>query len=192
MVFSQRKIPVAEKDYLPETERPKAVFWARIQIAIHLATWVTALTMALIGMGWKSMIPLLLIGLPRVYGCWHMVMMGLLQHGGLAEDVLDHRLNSRTAYINPISGWIYWNMQYHIEHHMFPMVPYHALPKLHALIKDDLPPPNTSIANAYREMWTAVIRPRKEPGYYHKKELPSSAQPYRDELHQVVPDRSHG
>ena len=40
--------------------------------------------------------------------------------------MLDHRLNSRTVYMNPISRFIYWNMNYHIEHHMFPMVPYHA------------------------------------------------------------------
>lgn len=179
-----------EKDYLPESERPKAVFWARVHMLVYLATGVTALGMAAAGMGWASVIPLLLIGLPRIYGCWHMVMMGLLQHGGLAEDVIDHRLNSRTVYINPISGWIYWNMQYHIEHHMFPMVPYHALPRLHALIKDDLPPPNTSIADAYREMWAAVMRQRQDPGYYFRKDLPPTARPYRDELHQYVPDRS--
>ena len=78
-------------------------------------------------------------------------MIGLLQHGGLADNVLDHRLNSRTVYMNPISRFIYWNMNYHVEHHMFPMVPYHALPRLHALIKDDLPPPNPS-------MWTPIAR----------------------------------
>jgi fatty acid desaturase len=44
--------------------------------------------------------------------------------------------------MNPVSRFIYWNMNYHVEHHMFPMVPYHALPRLHATIKDDLPPPN--------------------------------------------------
>lgn len=179
-----------EMDYMPKAERPKAVFWARVHLAIHGATWAVALGMFVAGMGWASLIPPLLIGLPRIYGCWHMVMMGLLQHGGLAEDVLDHRLNSRTVYINPISAWIYWNMQYHVEHHMFPMVPYHALPKLHALIKDDLPPPNTSIADAYREMWGAVMRQRKDPGYYVRKELPPTARPYRDELHQYVPDRT--
>jgi fatty acid desaturase len=70
-----------------------------------------------------------------------MVMCGHLQHAGLAENVLDHRLNTRTVYMNPISRFIYWNMNYHIEHHMFPMVPYHALPRLHEVIKADLPPP---------------------------------------------------
>ena len=36
-------------------------------------------------------------------------------------------------------------MNYHVEHHMFPMVPYHALPRLHELIKHDLPAPTPSI-----------------------------------------------
>ena len=90
-----------------------------------------------------SILPLMLIGLPRLYGAWHHVMTGLLQHGGLADNVIDHRLNSRTVYMNPVSRFIYWNMNYHVEHHMFPMVPYHALPKLHEMIKHDLPAPNT-------------------------------------------------
>ena len=46
------------------------------------------------------------------------------QHAGLAEDVLDHRLNTRTVYLNLINRYLYWNMGFHIEHHMFPMVPY--------------------------------------------------------------------
>ena len=41
----------------------------------------------------------------------------------------------RTVYMNPVLRFLYWNMNYHIEHHMFPMVPYHALPKLHEEMK---------------------------------------------------------
>jgi fatty acid desaturase len=159
-------------------------------MAIYAATALVALAMLLAGMGWKSTIPFLLIGGPRVYGCWHMVMTGLLQHGGLAEDVVDHRLNSRTLYMNPVSRWIYWNMNYHVEHHMFPMVPYYSLPQLHALIKHDLPEPNSSIWDAYREMFTAVMRQRREPGYYLKRALPPTARPYRESLHVAVPERA--
>ena len=65
----------------------------------------------------------MIIGLPRMYGAWHGVLTGLLQHGGLADNVTDHRLNSRTVLMNPVSRFIYWNMNYHVEHHMFPMVP---------------------------------------------------------------------
>jgi fatty acid desaturase len=179
-----------EQDYIPRSEWRKVVFWARVHMAIYAATALATVAMLATGWGWKSAIPFLLIGGPRLYGCWHMVMTGLLQHGGLAEDVLDHRLNSRTVYMNPVSRFIYWNMNYHVEHHMFPMVPYHALPRLHETIKHDLPEPNPSIWAAYREVWQAVLRQRREPGYYLRRILPSGARPYRDDLHQAVPARS--
>ena len=172
-----------ERDYIPATEIPKAISAARVHVAIYAATLIVALWL-------QSFVPFMLIGLPRLYGCWHMYMTGLIQHGGLAEDVVDHRLNSRTCYMNPISRWIYWNMNYHVEHHMFPMVPYHALPKLHELIKDDLPMACPSIWAAYAEMIPAVLRQRYEKGYYLRKDLPATARPYREELHQNVPDRS--
>ena len=125
----------------------------------------------------------MLIGVPRIYGCWHMVMCGHLQHGGLADNVLEHRLNSRTVYMNPISRYIYWNMNYHIEHHMFPMVPYHALPRLHALIKDDLPPPNTSIWDGYKDIIASLKIQHTNPGYFQRRALPPTARPDRDEFH---------
>lgn len=179
-----------EKDYIPESEWPRAIFWARVHMAIYAVTVLVALGMLAAGMGWKATIPFLLVGGPRIYGCWHMVMTGLLQHGGLAEDVLDHRLNSRTVYVNPVTRWIYMNMNYHVEHHMYPMVPYHALPKLHETIKHDLPPPNTSIWDAYKEMIGAVMRQRHDPGYFVKKELPPTARPYLEDLHMTVPERA--
>ena len=48
----------------------------------------------------RSILPLMLFGLPNFYGTWLMVMYGLTQHAGLAENVLDHRLNTRTVYMN--------------------------------------------------------------------------------------------
>jgi fatty acid desaturase len=165
-----------EKTYIPETERGKAITVARWHMAIYIATVALSLYM------W-SFLPLMLVGLPRLYGCWHMVMTGLLQHIGLADNVVDHRLNSRTVYMNPISRFIYWNMNYHVEHHMFPMVPYHALPKLHAMIKDDLPAPNPSILDGYREMIPAFLRQLRNEDYFLKRELPLTAKPYREDFH---------
>ena len=179
-----------ERDYIPAAEWPKVVWWARVHMAVYALTALVALGMLLGGMGWASVIPFLVIGGPRAYGCWHMVMTGLLQHGGLAEDVLDHRLNSRTVLMNPVSRWIYWNMNYHVEHHMVPMVPYYNLPRLHELIKHDLPRPNTGVLDAYREVIPAVLRQRRDPTYYVRRELPPTARPYREDLHSVVPDRA--
>ncbi len=164
-----------ERDFIPASEIPKGVFAARVHVLIYVATIAVALYMG-------SWLPLMLIGLPRMYGCWHMIMTGLLQHGGLAENVLDHRLNSRTVYMNPVSRFLYWNMNYHVEHHMFPMVPYHALPKLHALIKHDLPEPNPSIWSAYAEVIPAWRRQLRYENYFVKRELPPTAKPYREDL----------
>lgn len=165
-----------EKTFVPESEWPRVVRVARISTVIYLATIALALAMG-------SILPLMVIGLPRLYGAWHHVMTGLLQHGGLADNVTDHRLNSRTVYMNPVSRFIYWNMNYHVEHHMFPMVPYHALPKLHAAIRHDLPTPNRSIREGFAEMWPALVRQLKYEDYFIRRELPSTAKPYREDFH---------
>jgi fatty acid desaturase len=102
-----------------------------------------------------------------------------MQHLGLAEDVLDHRLNARTVYLNPVSRFIYWNMNYHVEHHMFPMVPYHALPALHEELKGDLPRPYNGIIETYREIIPTLLRQLKDPNYFVRRELPPTARPFK-------------
>ncbi|MBI1172862.1 fatty acid desaturase [bacterium] len=165
-----------EATYIPKTEVAKVITVARIWTLIYAATIALALAL-------HSILPLMVIGLPRLYGAWHHVLTGLLQHGGLADNVIDHRLNSRTVYMNPISRFIYWNMNYHIEHHMFPMVPYHALPRLHALIKDDLPAPSRSMAAAYAEMWPVLLRQLRNEDCFLRRDLPAAAKPYREDFH---------
>jgi len=91
--------------------------------------------------------------------------------------VLDHRLNTRTVYMNPLFRFLYWNMNYHVEHHMFPMVPYHALPRLHEAIKDDCPAPYPSTIAAYREIIPTILRQVREPSYHVVRQLPSGAKP---------------
>ena len=169
-----------ERTFVPESEWPKVKRAARVHVAIYAATLALAVATG-------SILPLMVIGLPRMYGAWHHVMTGLLQHGGLADNVVDHRLNSRTVLMNPVSRFIYWNMNYHVEHHMFPMVPYHALPRLHEIMKPDLPRPNLSIAEAFREMWPALKRQILNEDYFLKRDLPPTAKPYREDFHQFVP-----
>ena len=157
----------AERTYIPESEFPKIRRNARIVVALYLATIVAAVTL-------QSWIPVFLIILPHFFGTWLMIVHNTTQHAGLAENVLDHRLNCRTVYMNPVSRFIYWNMNYHVEHHMFPLVPFHALPKLHALVKDDCPPPYPSILSAWKEILPTIIRQVKEPTFHVKRRLPES------------------
>ena len=177
--YASGRLQPEERTYIPEAETWKVFLVARVWVTIYLATIALAFWM-------NSILPLMVIGLPRIYGAWHHVLTGILQHAALAEDVLDHRLNSRTVYLNPISRFIYWNMNYHVEHHMFPMVPYHALPKLHEMIKHDLPPPNKSMLDAYREVWPILKKQLKYEDMFLVRKLPSSARPYRAELHEPV------
>lgn len=157
-----------EATYVPESGFPKVYRNARIYLLIYVAVIATAIAT-------KSLLPLMYIGLPSFYGAWFSILCGLTQHLCLAEDVLDHRLNSRTVYMNPIARFMYWEMNYHVEHHMFPMVPYYNLGKLHEALKDDMPKPNSGFYDAYKEIIPALLRQRKDPTYFVKRLLPDSA-----------------
>ena len=160
-----------EASFIPEGERQKVYRVARIWLAIHAAAIGFAL--------WAgSILPVLLIGpLPSMYGAWLHIVFGFTQHGGLAEDVLDHRLNSRSVLMNPVFRFLYWNMNYHVEHHMFPTVPYHRLPELHEELKPYCPPPAPSLIAAYREIIPALLKQVRDPGWYIRRELPAAGRP---------------
>lgn len=169
-----------EATYLRDVDHSAAVLAARIHLSIYAVVIMSAIAMG-------SILPLMLIGLPRMYGAWHHVMTGLLQHLGLAENVSDHRLNTRTVLMNPISRFIYLNMNYHLEHHMFTMVPYYRLPQLHALIKHDLPAPDPSIFAAFRRLLPVLIKQLRYEDAVIIPVLPDAAAPYRDEVNRLRP-----
>lgn len=177
----------AEKTFIPESEFQRVYFRARIYVVIYLSVVVTAVAS-------RSVLPVLLIGGPHLFGTWLMLFYGWTQHAGLAENVLDHRLNCRTVYMNPINRFLYWNMNYHVEHHMFPLVPYHRLPELHAAVKDDCPTPYAGLLAAWREIVPAVLKQVKDPAFYVRRKLPermkaSTSLPQVDgALPDVLPD----
>jgi fatty acid desaturase len=159
------RISEEDKTYIPEMEWPKLVRDARVWGAIYLVVIATAVFT-------KSWLPVLFIGLPSLYGAWLYHFFGLTQHAGMPENVTDHRLNCRTVEMNPVFRFLYWNMNYHAEHHMFPMVPYHALPRLQEAVKNDMPPPYKSTYEAYAEIIPALIRQTSEPQWHVVRPLP--------------------
>jgi fatty acid desaturase/NAD(P)H-flavin reductase/nitrite reductase/ring-hydroxylating ferredoxin subunit len=170
VVHSLGRISPEERTYIPESEFPKVLRKARIYLAIYLvATGVSVYS--------HSVLPLMFIGLPNLFGTWLGACYNLTQHAGMAENVLDHRLNCRTVYMNPINRYLYWNMNYHLEHHMFPLVPYHALPKLHEAVKSDCPAPYPSLFAAWREIVPALLRQIKDPAFHIKRRLPDPKLP---------------
>ncbi|KNG93077.1 fatty acid desaturase [Pseudaestuariivita atlantica] len=169
-----------EEMYVREEDRPRVYRVARIWLAIYGATILLAIAMG-------SILPLMVIGLPRLYGAWHHIMTGVLQHLGLAENVTDHRLNTRTVLMNPFSRFVYLNMNYHVEHHMFTMVPYYHLPALHAAIRGDLPPPAPSIWAAYRRLLPVLWQQLRYRDAVIVPDLPDGAAPYREEVEALRP-----
>jgi fatty acid desaturase len=167
------RLSAEEATFVPETERFRVYRTARIWLAIYVVTIVLAVATG-------SILPLLYIGGPRIYGTFMHIIYGWTQHAGMGENVLDHRLNTRTVHMCLVNRFLYWNMNYHVEHHMFPMVPYHRLPELHQEIKHDLAPAYPSIWAAYKELVPAVLRQLKDPTHYVRRELPAGATPFQD------------
>jgi fatty acid desaturase len=180
ILHASGRIHPEEAVYLRDSDHYLVFRTARIWIVIYVGTIALAL--------WNwSLIPVMLIGLPRIYGAWHHVMTGILQHLGLAENVTDHRLNTRTVMMNPISRFIYLNMNYHVEHHMFTMVPYYNLPRLHDMIKHDLPAAEPSIFGAFRKLLPVLVRQLKYEDAVLVPDLPAGAAPYRPEVEKLRP-----
>jgi Na+-transporting NADH:ubiquinone oxidoreductase subunit F len=152
-------------ELVPESELRRVVWESRVFVAITIAAAGWSVVMA-------SIVPLLFVGLPTIYGAWLFVFFGLTQHAGLREDVLDHRLNTRTVRMNPLFRFLYLNMNYHVEHHLFPSVPYRALPRLHLELADQLAPALPSTWAAYRQIIGALVRQSSDPTHEISLDIP--------------------
>ncbi len=165
------RIAADEQQIIPESEWPKVVTQSRVLLAVHLATVAMAIAT-------RSWLPVLLSIGPSMYGAWFMAYVALTQHVGLAEDVTDFRLNTRTIYMNPVFRFLYWNMNYHLEHHMYPMVPFHSLKALHEEIKNDCPPAYSSTVEVYRSELIPTLRAQlHNPSVYVHRVVPHIPHP---------------
>ena len=94
------RLTADELTFIPASEHRKIIWRARLYALIYAGVVGLALYH-------RTILPLMLIGLPNLYGSWLMPIYGYTQHAGLAENVLDHRLNCRTVYMNVINRYLY-------------------------------------------------------------------------------------
>ena len=151
------------KECIPQDQKSKCILFSRIYVLIWLLIIFYSIYI-------NSALPIFLFLIPKFFATLNIVW-GLTQHMGLKEDTKDHRHSTRSVRLNPILSFIYWKMEYHIEHHMFPMVPSYNLPKLYELIKDQLPPPQ-SLFEAYSEIIPAIMKKIKNPEYFIPVNVP--------------------
>tara|TARA_B100001093_G_scaffold464075_1_gene480644 strand:+ start:275 stop:1405 length:1131 start_codon:yes stop_codon:yes gene_type:complete len=145
-------------------ERLKAVHWARYLIAVHLSF---ALITVLIGYP----ILILIVSLHPFIGNWLRYFVGAPMHCGLRSDVSDFRKCVRTITLDPISEFLYWHMNWHLEHHMFAAVPCYNLKKLYKAVAEDMPRPRTLISS-WKEMLEVVKQQETDPAYEFETPVP--------------------
>ena len=75
--------------------------------------------------------------------------------------------------MNPILRFFYCNMNYHVEHHMFPMVPFHALKKLHEQVKDQMPAPSKGVISALAEVFVTKTRQKIDENHVFQPIFPT-------------------
>ncbi len=145
-------------------ERLKAVHWARYLIAVHLSFAVFAVLI-----GYPILI--LIVSLHPFIGNWLRYFVGAPMHCGLRSDVSDFRKCVRTITLDPISEFLYWHMNWHLEHHMFAAVPCYNLKKLYEAVAEDMPKPRTLISS-WQEMLEVVKQQEADPAYEFDTPVP--------------------
>lgn len=75
--------------------------------------------------------------LPALLGQPFLRLYLLAEHGDCPR-VANMFENTRTTFTTALVRFFAWNMPYHVEHHVYPAVPFHHLPDLHRLMQDRL------------------------------------------------------
>ena len=115
--------------------------------------------------------PIIFYFLPPFVGRPIHFAVNVTQHLAAKLDTKDHRLSTYTVILNPILSFYYWHMEYHIEHHMFPMVPSYNLKKLRQEIDKQLPKPFNGLFDFYKKVLPSLIKLAFNVDDYYKVKL---------------------
>ena len=145
--------------------RTAPVRWAHLLLGGHILIAAVSVWFGL----W--IIPVIVSCGPFIGG-WLFYLCNNTQHAGRLDNVPDFRLCCRTMLPNPLVRFIYWQMNYHTEHHMYAAVPCYNLKRLHEAIRHELPPCH-SIIGAWREIIAVMRRQAADPHYVPEIALPN-------------------
>ncbi|WP_426440781.1 fatty acid desaturase [Bradyrhizobium genosp. P] len=142
--------------WIPENKRAMIVREARLYLALYLALLVGSLLLHSAILLWVWIVPVLagqLILRPYLYA----------EHTG-CEQTRSAFENTRTTMTGAIMKWFAWNMPYHVEHHAYPTVPFHALPKLNVIVDGHIVFRGRNYRAVTRETWAWFRRQRQTVG----------------------------
>jgi len=160
--------------YPPGNKAGRAVpiRWARILMFGHALIAAAAIASG-------QWIIVLLVTLAPFYGGWLFFLCNNTQHVGLQDFVPDFRLCCRTFTLSPLVRFLYWQMNYHTEHHMYAAVPCYNLGRLHECIRHDLPPCPKGLVGVWKQIAAIQSRQEQDPSYQYQPELPPLSGPVR-------------
>ena len=185
-VFGSTKIPSREWLQALHTDQPgewrKSMWWSRMLLLFHGSVVAVSVATGL----W--VLPLLVTFFPFI-GNWGVYFVGLTQHCGLRDNDPDFRKCTRSMTLNPLAEFLYWRMNWHIEHHMYAGVPCYNLKKLYREIAEDMPKPRT-LLGSWQEMREIWRQQQTDPSYQFDTPLPATARRVRtdtpDELESSI------
>lgn len=126
---------VPEEFYGNDTQRRKVVAESRLVLLIYGAILSVSLATGS-DIAWRYWV------LPALLGQPFLRLYLLAEHWGCplspAASPIAMLLRSRTTYTNALVRCLAWNMPFHAEHHAFPALPFHALPRANALVRGEL------------------------------------------------------
>ena len=96
--------------------------------------------------------------LPRLLGGPVMLLFTLLQHVELKENSPSILESTRSFTTSAVGRWLYMDMNNHIEHHLYPQVPFYALDKLRRTLKAQVPLPDKGFWRLNIEVLSVVVR----------------------------------
>ncbi|MEM9138403.1 MAG: fatty acid desaturase [Pseudomonadota bacterium] len=134
----------------PETALPKMTRNARVMLVLY----GTVLAAPLFGFWW----PIWLFLVPRILGAPVMLLFTLIQHVELQENSPSILESTRSFATGPVARFLYMNMNNHVEHHLYPQVPFHALPDLADAVADQVPRPDPGFLRTNWEVLSVVTR----------------------------------
>lgn len=118
------------RPYIPADAAAAVTRSIRIQVAVYAVLLAASLWHGNGALLWFWLLPLA-VGQPLL----RFVLMA--EHGGCSTDT-DGLSNTRTTLTLPPLRWLMWDMPFHVEHHLYPSVPFHALAEAHGHLAPQL------------------------------------------------------
>ena len=146
-----------EKEYIPSSEIPYLIRESRLMMIGYIV-------IAAISLFFSSYFILIYWIIPRLIGEPFLRLIRMVEHTG-KEETANMIKNTRTSHASNFLKFIYWNMPFHVEHHLYANVPFYRLKKFHNIIKTHTREFEPSVLSVHLEILKQIWINKKN----HKK-----------------------